>query len=60
VSLIRISLCANWPDELRRIHPRITFSQIEAFGALAEADNLVTDEGELTDAAQRWARGVAK
>lgn len=57
--LTRISLRGDWPDELRRMFPRITLSQVEAFGILAAADNVVTDDGEPTRAMLAWCARVA-
>ncbi len=44
------SLRSDWPAELRRIFPRITQPQIDAFRALIEADRLVDDDGAPTEA----------
>jgi len=54
------TLRADWPDELRRMFPRITVSQIEAFEWLRANDNLIDDTGEPTEAFIRWCGGVAQ
>lgn len=56
--LTRTYLRSDWPDELRRMFPRITVSQVEAFGALATSDRLVTDEGAEHPALVQWVAGV--
>lgn len=60
MSLTRFSLSPDWPDQLRRMFPRITPLQINAFAILAEADKLVTDEGEPHPLLLGWCRQVAK
>lgn len=57
--LTRISLRCDWPDELRRMFPGITVSQVEAFAILAAADDIVTDDGEPTMAMLAWCERVA-
>lgn len=56
--LTRIILRADWPDELRRMFPRITAAQIDRFHALAMADKLVDDDGEPAEALMAWCEGV--
>ena len=58
--LTRFSMRSDWPEELRRMFPRITVSQIEAFAEIARTDRLLTDEGAPTEHMLRWLRGVAK
>ncbi len=57
--LLRISLSTDWPAELRRMFPRITVSQVEAFGALAAQDGLIGDDGEPAPALMAWCEEVA-
>jgi hypothetical protein len=58
MSLDRIALRRDWPDALRQMFPRITLSQIEAFGALIATDRLVDDQAKPTDALVKWCEGV--
>jgi hypothetical protein len=58
--MTRFSLRGDWPAELRRMYPRVTDAQIARFAILAEADNLVTDEGEPTRALMGWCRECVK
>lgn len=57
--LTRISLRADWRDELRRMFPRITDQHLNRLAILAEADNVLTDDGEPTLALLGWCREVA-
>ncbi len=56
--LTRLFLRADWPDELRRMFPRITAAQIDAFHALSMSDRLVDDNGDPTEALETWCKGV--
>lgn len=53
-TLTRIALRTDWPQQLHAMFPGVTRPQIEAFGKLAEADQLVDDCGEPTEALVRW------
>lgn len=58
--MIRLSLRGDWRAELRAMFPRVTDAQLARFAILAEAGNLVNDEGEPTRAMIGWCREVAQ
>lgn len=58
--MIRLSLRGDWRTELRAMFPKITDAQLARFAILAEAGNLVDDEGEPTRAMIGWCREVAQ
>jgi hypothetical protein len=58
--MTRFSMRPDWPAELRRMFPKVADAQIARFAILAEADNIVTDEGEPTRALMGWCREAAE
>jgi hypothetical protein len=58
--MTRLSLRGDWQAELRRMFPRISDAHLARFAIIAEADNLVNDEGEPTRALMGWCREVAR
>ena len=56
--LTRLSLRADWRNELRAMFPRVTDKHLDRFAILAERDNIVTDKNEPTLAFIGWCREV--
>jgi hypothetical protein len=58
--MIRISLRGDWRNQLRCMYPRITADMVDRFAIMAEADNIITDEGLPTPALVGWCKGAAQ
>ena len=58
MSLTRFALRPDYRDTLAGMFPRLTSEQLQAFIALAETDQLVTDNGTHHPALAAWVENI--